>query len=52
MFKGNSIKSFENQIKKHEEKIKNFSGNNDWVIGYWKGEIKRFEKAKIKKFKK
>ncbi|MEK6832502.1 MAG: hypothetical protein AABY32_00515 [Nanoarchaeota archaeon] len=38
------IESLGKRKEEHEEKIKNYSGKDDVLIDYWKGEIERFEK--------
>ena len=41
------IESLNKRKEEHEEKIRDYSGRNDTLVDYWKGEIERFEK-KIK----
>lgn len=47
-----SIESFEKQIKKHEKKIEDYEGSNEFIRDYWKKEIelrkKDIENAKDK----
>lgn len=46
-----SIRSYEKQIKKHEEKIAG-GARKDTTASYWKEEIKRFEREIEKKKRK
>ncbi len=46
-----AIKSFEEQIKKHEKKISEYGGKKDHLKEYWKKEIKDFERQKKKREK-
>ena len=41
-----SIESFEKRIKEHENKIEEYSGENNFLINYWEKEIKNFKKKK------
>lgn len=42
-----SIESFEKIIKEHEEKIREYEGEEDSpLINYWEKEIKNFKKKK------
>lgn len=45
-----SIGSLEKQKDKHLEKINDYDGKNEFLIDYWKKEIKQFE-DKIKELK-
>jgi len=47
-----AIKSFEERIKEHQRKILEYQGKKDYLEGYWKGEIERFEKRKEKRLNK
>ena len=47
-----SIESFDKKIKEHEEKIEEYSGENNFLINYWEKEIKNFKKSKEEKEKK
>ncbi|GAG15969.1 unnamed protein product, partial [marine sediment metagenome] len=44
------IESLEKRKEEHEEKIKIYSGKDDTLVDYWKGEIKGFEEEIAKKF--
>jgi len=43
-----AIKSFEEQIKKHEKKISEYEGKKDYLKEYWKREISGLKKKKEK----
>jgi len=47
-----SIESFKRQIEIHKEKIKEYSGDKDFLIDYWQKQIDEFEKQKTKREKK
>jgi hypothetical protein len=44
-----SIESYGERIREHEDKIKNYSGEEDYLIGYWEKEIEEFKKKKKEK---
>jgi hypothetical protein len=44
-----SIKSFEKQIEKHRQKIREYEGKDYVLKGYWKKEIEEREKQKKEK---
>ena len=47
-----SIESFEERIKEHENKIKEYrdkDGRDETLIGYWQEEIERFKRFKKEK---
>lgn len=46
------IGGLERQRDKHFEKIKSYIGKNEFLLDYWEGEIKRFDKEIEKEKKK
>jgi len=46
-----AIESLDKQIKKHEKKIRDYEGSNEYIMGYWEKEIKirRMQKAEKEK---
>lgn len=44
-----AIESYEKRIREHEEKIRDYSGEENYVIGYWEKEIEEFKRKKLKK---
>lgn len=37
------IESLKEQVKKHQQKIRDYEGNNEFLIDYWGKEISRFK---------
>lgn len=37
------IESLEERKREHEEKIENYSGDKDYLVDYWRKEIKGFD---------
>lgn len=40
------IESIDEQIEKHKEKIKNYKGTNEFLIPYWRKEIKYMKRRR------
>ena len=37
------IESLKKQVEKHRQKIKDYAGKKDFLVGYWEKEIRGFE---------
>ena len=44
-----SIESYQKRIEEHLQKVKKYSGKNEFLIDYWNKEIKEFQRKKKEK---